>query len=99
MPVFRGRPVLISALQWTENVSMSELSDFANGLVQLNDVDRVFRVYDRVRDRWAAFEYGDWIIRGTQGEFYPCRSDVFEAMYEPAELAPGEPDVDAEAVR
>lgn len=26
--------------------------------------------------------YGDWIIRGVAGEFYPCRSDIFEATYE-----------------
>lgn len=26
---------------------------------------------------------GDWIIRGVQGEFYPCKSDIFEATYEP----------------
>ena len=25
---------------------------------------------------------GDFIIRGVQGEFYPCRSDIFEATYE-----------------
>ena len=25
---------------------------------------------------------GDWVIRGVQGEFYPCKSDVFEATYE-----------------
>lgn len=28
---------------------------------------------------------GDWIIRGVKGEFYPCRSDIFAATYEPAE--------------
>jgi hypothetical protein len=27
---------------------------------------------------------GDWIIRGIDGEVYPCRPDVFEATYEPA---------------
>jgi len=26
----------------------------------------------------------DWIIRGVQGEFYPCKPDIFEATYEPA---------------
>ena len=26
---------------------------------------------------------GDWIIRGIQGEFYPCKPDIFEATYEP----------------
>lgn len=28
---------------------------------------------------------GDWIICGVQGEFYPCKPDIFEAIYEPAE--------------
>ena len=28
---------------------------------------------------------GDWIIQGVQGEFYPCKPDIFAATYEPAE--------------
>jgi hypothetical protein len=28
---------------------------------------------------------GDWIIRGVKGEFYPCKPDIFDATYEPAE--------------
>lgn len=31
---------------------------------------------------------GDWLIRGVKGEFYPCKSDVFEMTYEPAEPKP-----------
>lgn len=27
---------------------------------------------------------GDYIIRGVQGELYPCKPDIFEATYEPA---------------
>jgi hypothetical protein len=27
---------------------------------------------------------GDWIIRGVQGELYPCKADIFAATYEPA---------------
>lgn len=27
---------------------------------------------------------GDWIIRGVQGELYPCKPDVFAASYEEA---------------
>jgi len=30
---------------------------------------------------------GDWIITGVQGEFYPCKPDIFEATYEPVEDA------------
>lgn len=25
---------------------------------------------------------GDFIIKGVVGEFYPCKSDIFEATYE-----------------
>lgn len=28
---------------------------------------------------------GDWIIKGVQGEFYPCKPDIFAATYEEAE--------------
>jgi hypothetical protein len=27
---------------------------------------------------------GDWIIRGTEGELYPCKPSVFETKYEAA---------------
>jgi len=27
---------------------------------------------------------GDWIITGIQGEYYPCKPDIFEATYDPA---------------
>lgn len=26
----------------------------------------------------------DWLIRGVEGELYPCRASIFEATYEPA---------------
>lgn len=28
---------------------------------------------------------GDYIIKGVQGEIYPCKSDIFEATYEKVE--------------
>jgi hypothetical protein len=28
---------------------------------------------------------GDWIITGVHGERYPCKPDIFEKTYEPAE--------------
>lgn len=27
-------------------------------------------------------DLGDYVIRGVQGEFYPCKPDIFEATYE-----------------
>ena len=28
---------------------------------------------------------GDWIITGVNGEKYPCKPDIFEKTYEPAD--------------
>jgi hypothetical protein len=28
---------------------------------------------------------GDYVIKGVQGEFYPCKPDIFEATYEAVE--------------
>ena len=33
---------------------------------------------------------GDWVIRGVQGEFYPCKPDIFEATYDRVEGAAGD---------
>ena len=30
-------------------------------------------------------EAGDFVIKGVKGELYPCKADIFEATYEPAE--------------
>ena len=29
-------------------------------------------------------DVGDYVIKGVQGEFYPCKPDIFEATYEKA---------------
>ena len=29
---------------------------------------------------------GDWIIKGIQGEFYPCKPDIFDKTYEELEV-------------
>ena len=39
---------------------------------------------------------GDYIIKGIQGELYPCKSDIFEASYELAEKEIIEPTEDQE---
>ncbi len=31
---------------------------------------------------------GDYVIQGVQGEFYPCKPDIFEATYEPVKIEP-----------
>lgn len=38
---------------------------------------------------------GDYIITGVNGERYPCKPDIFEKTYEPADTAPLPIDRDA----
>lgn len=28
---------------------------------------------------------GDWLVKGTEGEFWPVRGDIFDSFYEPAD--------------
>lgn len=83
MPRFKKKPVEIEAMQWTTDVPMKDFERFANYLVRSSDDNESFYVYDRLHDTWVEFEYNDWIIKGVQGEFYPCKPDVFEATYDP----------------
>lgn len=39
---------------------------------------------------------GDWIIKGVKGEFYPCKPDIFDITYEPAENPTPKPQMGAE---
>lgn len=40
----------------------------------------VVTLHGRVR-----VEDGDWVIQGPFGDYWPCKPDIFEATYEPAE--------------
>lgn len=40
-------------------------------------------------DAVAVASPGDWIIKGTAGELYPCKPDIFEATYEREPINPG----------
>lgn len=42
-------------------------------------------VYDDLHGTWVNLKTGQWVIRGVQGEFYPCDADVFAATYEAVE--------------
>jgi hypothetical protein len=41
---------------------------------------------------------GDWIIRGVEGEFYPCKPDIFAKTYFPDD-APGDRSTDGHTFR
>lgn len=43
-------------------------------------------LYDAVAHKeWLPLANGDWVIKGVNGEFYPCKPDIFRATYDPVE--------------
>lgn len=44
-------------------------------------------VYDYLQNTWVLVNLGDYIIKGSKGEYYPCDPEVFENKYEAVENA------------
>ena len=86
---FKKKPVTIEAIQWTgENIA--EIIEFVKGDVridaELNDGQTSRReLHINTLEGVMHASKGDWIIKGVQGEFYPCKPDIFEKTYDPAE--------------
>lgn len=87
MKQYRKKPVVIEAIKWLGEKSFDELYEFTNadndyGVVGMKDgrgdVAQI-RTLEGVMDA----QPGDFIIKGVQGEFYPCKPDIFELTYEP----------------
>lgn len=88
MPKFRKKPVVIEAIQYTGN-NGNELLQWSNGAVVQSPVlepseDYKDGSYVQIKTLEGTMTaiIGDYIIKGVQGEFYPCKPDIFEQTYE-----------------
>lgn len=80
MPYYRKKPVVIEARQF-DGTNGREIVKWieSNGQdAQLNHEE----VYIVTLEGIVHASAGDYIIRGVQGEFYPCKPDIFIATYE-----------------
>lgn len=77
---YRKKPVVIEAVQFTGD-NHKEVVEFAPvaGYVTLNGVTSL--AIPTLEGTMNAVA-GDYIIKGVQGEFYPCKPDIFTATYE-----------------
>jgi len=82
MPRFRKVPVEIEARQLTSE-NGPELWEWANSKPFYDPDGRVSGLTIFTLEGRMKAEFGDWIIRGVKGEFYPCKPDIFAATYEP----------------
>lgn len=72
----------------TTNGDMQAIADWCGGKLRgaFLDIQHRFIQIDTLEGEMEA-HVGDWIIKGVKGEFYPCKPDIFEMTYEPAEQA------------
>jgi hypothetical protein len=72
---YRKKPVVIEATQW----------------FKMGDHPEVYPLpYEgeyaiKTLEGYMSVNVGDYIITGVKGEHYPCKPDIFELTYEPAE--------------
>lgn len=74
------KPVIINAIQYTP-----ETQQFIFDWLRFNDVGFNSNCTDEIiiptLEGEMKLTLGNYLIQGVQGEFYPCRADIFEATY------------------
>lgn len=66
----------LDGANYKETKSSEELEDFSQmilkqGYIEIETLEGMMKV-----------SFGDYIIKGIKGEFYPCKPDIFQATYE-----------------
>ncbi len=88
MGQYRKKPVVVEAVRFDgTSFTADSIVAWAAGPVRghvMGTPQRLVLTIDTLEGRMNA-EAGDWIIRGVQGEFYPCKPDIFDATYEPVD--------------
>ena len=77
----RKKPVTIECVKW-DGENIEEIKAFAGSdyIGGENDCDKKLVISTLEGDMLASV--GDYIIKGVNGEFYPCKPDIFEKTYE-----------------
>jgi len=90
---YRKKPVVIEAVQWN-GTNLHDIIAFVGDSLRYEIFDAAWEAgvgVPCVRMKIKTLEgdhecsEGDYIIKGVNGEFYPCKPDIFAKTYEPAE--------------
>ncbi|PAD70566.1 hypothetical protein CHH83_01825 [Bacillus sp. 7586-K] len=76
---YRKKPVVIEAFETSLYFDLKKIADFV-GKENLLLIEG--KLYIVTLEGNMEVTLGDYIIKGVQGEFYPCKPDIFEATYE-----------------
>ena len=83
MAKYRKKPIVIEAEQFLGNTT--DMVSWARSKgAEVDEVyhDLVGNLYCRTLEGDLKVTEGDYVICGVQGEFYPCKPDIFNATYE-----------------
>lgn len=79
MKKFRKKPVVIEAMQWDGTLGcVRRIASWSRDKVKMAYTE----LYIETLEGRMTVSENDWVIKGVQGEFYPCKPDIFEATYE-----------------
>ena len=90
MKKYRSKPVEIEAVQW-DGVTKEPILNMMGQPAHINPSSSYFfepmdsLIKIKTLEGIMTAKPGDWIIKGTEGEFYPCKDSVFQTKYEEIE--------------
>lgn len=85
---YRKKPVEVEAFQWFGDECQIEdpqwiIEAIKSGIAKADFIDGGYKAIPVLRittlEGVMTANQGDYIIKGVQGEIYPCKSDIFEA--------------------
>lgn len=91
MPQFRKKPIVIEAFQMTTDARKDDV-DWPEWLCAAYQIPMelpgsVYFVSSSLcintLEGGMVVSVNDWIIKGVNGELYPCKPDIFAMTYEP----------------
>ena len=87
MEKYRKKPVVIDAVQLTMANHQAVSTQIAAAGYNVRHASKppmraVTGIVIETLEGDMTADYGDWIIKGVQGEFYPCKPEIFEKTYE-----------------
>ena len=84
MPKYRKKPVVIEAHRLNRD-NFEDVADWAGVKEYWGLHAPSPALHIETLEGVMLAHLGDYVLRGVQGEFYPCKPDIFEATYEPVE--------------
>jgi hypothetical protein len=76
--IYIKKPVKIEAIKWTGK-NIEEIQDFVDDGCSGIDFNGKLNIQTLEGEHIATI--GDMIIKGINGEHYPCKPDIFEKTY------------------